>query len=408
VPEWLADVARNYPDRAVRLTAEDAGRQRIARCLPAATFADRKRLVSRLNDLAPEDRLLPRDVRRFLDTPPPRLPAAPRKSPMPEPGNAVLRLHRQHQIPHHGFKWAKAVPGNQAIIIAGFNTKHVHVTRLEFDGASSETSWSLETAGAPPRCIMTPVGVHLSHIFVAVPSGAPLGIQTLRGASNGAAVERSIGTPSWADSVLDAAMGSTAIWLLRAAPHGWVISGHKGDGALVGQFALEAVLNPAAMSAAPADWHPAIVACSSDVLVSYVHLLVIFHAGIGRRVIDCDAAIRGLVASPHWALPHVAVVMSDGVDICWLNGGDPAIFPAIRDLETQPVAGFSGDGTLIVIAGAAGYLIEPDRQGRRKVTRFAWDGTVPVAILPGPSAQTFTAVEHTGRVTVWRFAKTAA
>jgi len=409
VPEWLADVARNYPDRAVRLVAEDAGRQRIAHSLPAAAFAERKRLISRLNDLAPEDRLLPRDVRRFLDAPPPRLPAAPRKSPMPEPGHTVLTLHRVHQIPHRGFKWTKAVAGNQAIVVAGFTTRSVHVTRLEFDGASAETSWSLETAAAPPRFIMTPPGVHLSHIFLAVASAAPLLIQTLRGTSEATIAERSIGTPSWADSVLDAAMGTSAIWLLRAAPHGWVISGHKGDGSLVGQFALEAALNPAAMSAVPPDWHPTIVACNGAVLVSYVHLLVIFRGGVGRQVVDCDAAILGLVSSPHWALPHVAVVMPDGVDICWLNDKEPAIFPAIRDLETQPVAGFSSDSTLIVIAGAAGYLITPDRQGWRKVTRFEWDGTVPAAaILPGPSAQTFTVVEHTGRVTVWRFSKAAA
>lgn len=401
-PDWLCHVARNYPDRAVRLFAEDTGRRRIAHALRAADPAEHRRLIARLNGLVPDDRLLPRDVQRFLDT----TPAKPALFEFPAqlPGGASLTLYRDHQIPLHGFEWTKAVHCQQAVVLAGFTTGHVAMCRLEFEGATQSTHWTLAFPEGRPRPIVAENGSHLPHLFFAVAGTAPLEVQTCLPLAGGHGF-LAAGTPAWAHDVLDAAMGASALWLLRAAPHGWAVSGHGANGQLVGQFDLDATLDPAILAVMPPDWCPTIAECQGNVLIAFTHVLIIFRSGtmLAKDTVEWTSAILAIIPGPDHALPHVAVVLADGVYLCWLNGTEPAVFPAIRDLDVQPVAGFSSDGTLVVIAGAAGYLIEADRRGGRKIARFEWKGATPVALLRGPAARTFSAVERTGRVTLWRF-----
>lgn len=401
---WLAYVARRYPDRSVSLLSEDTGRRCIARELPTATHEEKKRLVSRLNEFGSRDRLLPRDVQRFLDIPPRPVPSAPHSSPGRNPGLASLTLYHEHRSALREVVWKNAVAGDQFIVMAGFSLPGVAAIRLGFDWREDLATWRFSDGDSSSRLILAEQEKDLCDTFLAAFSVAPLDSRVIL-SSPRVKSGFAIGTPSWAANVLAAATGTSALWLLRAAPHGWVVSGHKRDGALVGQFAIDATLNPAALAEMPPDWHPAIAAHQTDIAVSYAHVLVVYRSrpGVHRQVVECDAPILGLVAAPRWVEPHVAVVMADRVDICWLGDDDPVVFPAIRDLDAQPVAGFAIEGTLVVIAGNVGFLVEADKNGRRKIARFRWEGSVPVAVLRGPVAQTFFVVESGGRVTVWRF-----
>jgi hypothetical protein len=402
---WLSYVAKKYPDRNVRLLAEDKGRKRIAQKLAGPEIADPNQLVARLNELVSDDKLIARDVRRFIDMKRVQTVTKPMNVVPQSPGFALIGLHRDHQLPLNDVEWTNAVPGDQLIIVAGIGPNRVAACRLEFDGAMNSTEWHV-MPHTVPRLIMAAPGQHLPHIFLSAYSDVPLALRVLASSPSATGGDFAAGTPTWVDGALGAAMGATAIWLLRTAPHGWTISGHRNDGAIVGQFALDATLDAEAVAKMPANWCPSIVACLADVAVAYVNMLIVFRSRVAaapRQIVECDSTILGLVTAPRWAVPHLAVVMADRVDICWLNLSEPVVFPAVRDLETQPVAGFSTDGTLVVIAGANGWLIDGDSQGRRKVARFSWSGTQPVNVLPGPAARTFTTVERTGRVRVWKF-----
>jgi tetratricopeptide (TPR) repeat protein len=77
----LAELAARYPDRDVRELAADRARVHTAGRLTTADQDERRRLLSAVERLAPEDRLLPRDCQRYLDQR--KVPPTPISGPIP-------------------------------------------------------------------------------------------------------------------------------------------------------------------------------------------------------------------------------------------------------------------------------------------------------------------------------------
>jgi hypothetical protein len=85
--ESLADAATVYPDRDVRHVAADTVRLKAAAGLAAGGAQDAERLLRAIERVAPEDRLLPRDCRRFAQ----RMASGSRAPVRPTRGVARLR-----------------------------------------------------------------------------------------------------------------------------------------------------------------------------------------------------------------------------------------------------------------------------------------------------------------------------
>ena len=138
VIDRVSQVASDYPDAATRAAAVLCTQTLVSRNLKGASGLDKGKLIEALNRTARDDRLLPRDGRKFIELA--RLRSATRHLESRQGRRLVgPRVIRTISLPGREIRWLKAISTRQGIFAAGC---------IDGDLVLSRTSWSeAETSG---------------------------------------------------------------------------------------------------------------------------------------------------------------------------------------------------------------------------------------------------------------------
>jgi len=408
--QLFAWMQKSYPDRSVRLDAEDQGRALIAATLASAAsgLRDAQREILRtLPNLAPDDRLLHRDVQRFVDAHP--------KPPEPvrETGSASVRQSQgvspakirdldQLKLPAGAAIAAGGVTRTaRGICVVSSQGPNVELSVLFFDGKHMRVDWTLDdtTHGANGTLLTASRGGQ-ERVLVAPRGRLPfperqipqMSLQSMR-----------IGGPSWlGDRIHAAAFGhGHVLWVMRVTASGPVISGFQETGQLVANYPAPEFRLPMSQPELPeAMIHLAV----ADQEVVYGAGSALYQCGLpgGRLLAEFDEGITALQCGPRWGSPHVIVSLESHLAICWLGTHRGTIRNIKMDLPGV-VAGYSNDGTLVAISGEDGFLFDCDSRGRVRSAHFKWTAGPVAGIIGGPAARTFAVVCRNRQVGIFGF-----
>jgi tetratricopeptide (TPR) repeat protein len=403
----FARLQMTYPDRQIRAQAEDLGRRLITTRITGRDPKRRAHFVQKLAELAPDDRLLAQDGHRFLDQNSAKAqPAAARKStplPVGNVGPAEVFELGQILLPHRRTTWRVAVGCREGAFVLGTDGDSVRAARVHFDGEVQDASWrpSLISALTEHLILSAPAHSLGERVFAAV-RGFRLLNEIELPAGNGFATTVSVGNPNWvAECPLAAVHASDGtLWVLDGSDE-QVLKGYAADGSLRGHFAIPPAQETANVEDVEPVLPPPLAAIGAELLLakgSQLHRL----SSESQRAIIFDEPIAALATPPRWGTPHVAVALRTEVHVCWL-GRRAGLCHRVSSGLGGPVIGYSADGTLIVLAGEAGYLIDCDSRGQRREARFDWQRAPALAIVPGPTARMFGVVSMDGRIHWLRF-----
>lgn len=404
--EVLGLLQKRYPDREVRALGEDLGRCALANLWDNAPTSRKPDSARLLAHLAPDDSLLARDAMRYCAVQRPAVVAEPPPPPRPpklKPGETELIFLRKLENPYRGISWKTAVEADSTLYLAGQSSDgtSIVVSRANFDGARQKVVWEIADKEARPL-VLTPFfrlwsGTIVSRV------GAPAIPMRKMPRSDQFPTEGFLGTPPWlAEPAIAMASDSTGLWVLRVSGSGLVLSRLNTQGGLQQNIAIPEE-NLAKFNGSPDDvFH--LGKCNDYLCLTWAHGAMIFdtRSPVLPHHFELSEPARALVCPARWANAQFAVITSSSVEVIWPQG-DGRVDRVLGNLD-NPVAGYTSDNTLVIIVGRQGYLVDCRHDGKSRMARFAWDaGTLPIAILAGHAARTFSVVTATGEISLWRY-----
>ena len=382
----LAHVATGYPDQRVRTAGADATRVVAAKLLPSADPPDRKAVAHALGRLAPEDRLLARDVERFLATPAarPKRPAAPALR-----GVVVVRRFR---LPDH-VRWAEVVITGASFQAAGHVETGRVLARGVWDGRSHCRFWRLPS-NCPPDAA---VRLHPRHdrAITFVPPPIPPGTSTVLPRTDALGDPVEIVSPTWLPPET-LAIGNNdrgVTWALAADPFGLPVMKAYGsaDGRLIASHGLQGVQIPPEPPTRLAARHDVVFAAWGSGVLRFIPL-------VEAHVEPTPSPVRRLAVSPPHARLRVAAALEDGGMLIW---HDRRAQPFAQGLADPHVA-FTRGGALVAADRERGRVYRTDTGDLRHALDFGGVGPDVIALTPTDHANQFAAFTSGGQVTVYQ------
>lgn len=395
----LTTQAGRYPDRVVRHLASDLVRIKVSQRFSAApSDTELSWYGELLTRLAPEDKLLARDVSRFrgLSTERPRsvkrqVVTWKRRGPI---------LVRSFELPRF-VSWQNVKSCGSFFFAAGHGldpesgAHHLYLVRGEWEGGIQVVSWPVfmpqgvlleldEETTRPPQVLVVPGP---SRPLVRLEEKAFLATDRFSG------VVRA-GTPGWVPEGLAAACcRGEFVWLLLE-PGSPVAACYGPGGILIRSFELKDHSHFG-------DAYGGSLLVQRDLVwISYTHRLLLLRQDQTVATWDSEPAIISLVASaPN--LPLAAVACLDkGVSIHWPDAPERSGEILCPDLRT-PSAAFTADGTLVLVSAREGRICEINKEGATEVSEFRllWDA---VAVTRVEGRNQFAVFSADGKVQVFR------
>jgi tetratricopeptide (TPR) repeat protein len=407
----LADVATSYPEQNVRPLAADAARVVAGRLLSEAdtglTSADRQTVARAVGRLAPEDRLLSRDVERFLAPPgpPPRAPAVPAAARGTARGSGDPVVVRQFHLPEAAAWHAAAAEGEGFYALAATDAPPaLLLVRGLWDGRTQAARWPAAAAAGLP-----PPGIGWSlHPVPGQPRVTVTDAAVAAGLA-GAAVEfpptdtfprrAQVSRPGWLPPQVLAVGHSEAglTWVLHPGTTEDVLSAFRSDtGALVASHVLTG-LGP------PLDGDRRLLALACGVFATWGSAVLHFSPARRARLEPTPGPVRRLAACESAAGENhawVAAAMDEGAVL--LGPGGTA-HPFADDLSEAHVA-FTRGGVLVAAGGGGvGHVYQVDAGGGRPRRRggFEVPGTL-VALTATNRRNEFATFDAGGKVVVYQ------
>lgn len=418
--ETLAGVFARYPDAGLRHRAADLARVSIADGLDgdAASEAAARALLDVLRRLAPEDRLLARDVNRHLarrrEADRARALADPEpssrreRSPALPGGRVAPRLLRTFHL-SAGVRWRTMRSAGTHFLAGGIRGDGDPVlVRGGWDGHGlQETRWMGSEASPAAELLLLdgPTGTGVQTVFQVL--GAPaLAPRSLPAGDRPWAKPTLVGTPDWwPRGVLTASVADGVVWVLRLvthdeAPTGVVLSGHRtDDGKFIGNTGCPDVFSA---GLAAGEVTPLLLARRGRRWLAVGERLHVLDPGDKPEQIAFESAIVGLVPMPAHARQGGALLLDGGeVLLRWGQPGGPGGHTQrlAEDLP-RPLGAFTVDGRLVVLSGEGNEVrsFEPDSRSVRLRNTFAWNGPNPAAIVAGEGRGEFLVLSDEGIV----------
>jgi hypothetical protein len=412
-PDLIETLARvltiqssQYSDRGIRRFASDLVRVKASQRLETADTAME---ISALGDclikLAPEDKLLARDVARFRALRKERFRANQRVTTARKaPGPILVRTF---ELPK-GISWHTAKSCGGYFFAAGNGVdkqsgrKKLFLVRGDWEGAHQIVRWPAPILSPPPlllefdeetsrpaQVIITPGP---SHPLMRLAEKAFPAADRFPGVVPA-------GTPDWLpDDLVSVCTRSNRVWLLRDAEDG-LSECRSLDGNLVSSQGL---------AEAFADNPAAVLRSSTLVQRDYFWLaaarrLLLFRQGktIGNWQAETDIASL-IPSAPNLPL-CVAVRLENGVSLHWTDALKETTETVCNDLP-NPLAAFTSDGTLVLIGNNEGRICEGTHRGVTGISAFTLLRDKPIALVRAEVPSQFAVFGEDGKVQVFRLA----
>lgn len=368
----LVRVATNYPSPELRVLAADATRVVVGNRLAGSACgpSEIRTLTSAVMRLAPQDRLLARDVNRYCATPArpknPALPSPDRKPKSKEP-TLVRAFHLgggtqvKTVFPAGDVFYAIGVRGDDLLFIRSRWDGTVRTTHRR-DPLASKTRYRIERADAnslhaiplASKDAATPVDfgpdASFPPCYMQLPPDYKTGI------------------------ILDLFRDEHGVlWSFRYdyTDHSVVLYAHDLSGRLLSSREIK-----------------------SDKFLEYASAKLVVRTGIAwilygqtievlepqrQRTIDLHRSARDMIVSNPHVRPRLVVTFEQGAAMIWPEDGH-----TIRLAEglLDPVACFTRDGLLVIIGRGRGMVLRVAREGITQIMPFDHLPELPVAIIP--------------------------
>ena len=395
----LSDNAGTYPERGVAKRAADATLAIVARSLPGAGEVDASRLVDAVSRMAPEDRLLRRDCRRFVqqNRQPPCPPSSPsRRTTRTFPSRRIRQRVR--------FRLAENVRWRAAQCVAdGF----LAVGNRKQDMAIVRSNWRGAWQHPERRPWRIPVGDEGKPILILrVPNTFDALVQVAGGQTSSRPrrvfpctkqFPLSLAVVSHTASSDDMRGCDTIpgqpIWIAKLTAQGTVaLEAWDASGCPISSRELDVAPSPQPhLLPVHVRRQEVYVGVSNELWIS---------SSDGSERFEAGHIIRGLCGSPPNTLPRVAMTLDSGVLLLWRTAR--RVQQSIRCAESveNPLATFTYSGHLVV---AGGGLVEvySTHQHRAELVASMPSSTDPVAVLPADGPRRFAVVDSSGKVSIF-------
>jgi tetratricopeptide (TPR) repeat protein len=398
----LSAQAVKYPDAEIRAVAADRTRIVVARQL--ATHVNRElfmQLVGAVERLVPEDRLLLRDGRRYVNERSKRPTAMAPTTPTATHLHAAPTVFRELRLPP-GVAWKSAVATDDAIFAAGYRGRELVVVRTDWKGTDAEeaigAAWEIQPSfiGQPPLLVPDPSA---ENLIVHVSQHAPLHQRWFKVSdrfpqATSLGAHRAISEMTYACCrsgrdvlhVVDAAEG------MKLVAQAHFLRAQLGGVQRVDLLKLTDVGDSVHV--------PLPAAVAEETLCVGIGRNLCFTAGSNDlRILELPHAVTQLVASPQFSRQRLIVALEQGGLVLWGNDDRATKAPFASDMESPRVA-LSRDGTLIA-ASAEQIEMYSTSDGRLRLRgRYPGTGTPPVAVLTTRLLNRYALLRGDGRLTI--------
>jgi tetratricopeptide (TPR) repeat protein len=389
-----------YPDRAVRHAMADLVRVKASTRLDSAPPAELLVLADALAQLAPGDKLLGRDAVRFRTF---RAEQQQNRKTLPPPirktGGPIMV--RAFKLPP-GITWRSVKSCGGCFFALGYSENKVWLLRGDWEGEFQTLHWDSTYSLPPIWSFEVDTETSRPPEVILLPGPAPVRYDRMAfaAADRFAGVVRA-GTPHWlpADTVVAATHGSI-LWLVRLADTPVL---ETRTLALDGQLLSSSVLRePLTVDQGAINrWEMAV---QRELLWFSAHQsLALYQRGALTATWQAETPIRFLVpSSPNLPL-CLAAVMHKGVSLHWADNLKPDTETLCAEL-LSPLAGFTANGTLILVASNQGRIcdVAPDRV--RSITEFTFPipPLDPIALIRAEGRNQFALFSKDGKVQIFR------
>lgn len=408
----LAEVALSYPDAKVRSTAADITRVVVAEHLRTADLHESEILVFAVARLAPQDRLLTRDVRRFIEG---KKSAARKYLPKSTRPQGSCREIKRFELP--AAEWCAAVITDGVIVTAGWRESQLVTVRANWEGAlhqPAQQPWKFNPGVAGSEILLVAVPDDKTRgsfsAFVHVAGQRPVPHTRFFPSQEQFPEGMLIGSHSgFSSTTLAAAYGAHGVLYTLDSGGGGelVVNAYSHDRSLLSTFNFNMwkirPLDEAIAESDPSMNGPySLLVRDEGIFVAFGKWLVCMspdgsrttHSTVGR-------VIRSLAGSPRHTRGRLVASLETGGMIQWTDHTDSRQIVFADDLA-EPAVGLTRGGWLVA---ATRDRIEVYSTQSGKVTLHAHldgPGAPPFAVLTGPYTDQFAVCTVSGKVQVFQ------
>jgi hypothetical protein len=371
----LAEVAQTYPDDGLRLAAADTVRVFAAARLPNVLKEERRVMLDAVAGLVPEDRLLARDCRRYLEhgsRPAPRPPQTARTT-VPE-----AELVRKIRLPPH-VEWKTMRATDSHYYAAGTVDRNLIVMQGQWNRVdlTYRTFWCLDQTVTQRQILLEPDPQEIQPLYVHFPGGPVLGLQHLR-PGNDEYRETTACSPPWATPETRA---------LSRAPHGvtWTVSRSAGGLALAAYNSRQRPLASRLIEisdelAAILDDLPVFLQFRDQ--RSYIGLwnrLIVAHERGDNEVVELPGLIFGMACSMPFSRRRLAVACESGGIFFWDDDFSERETFAVG--SSNPIVEFTATGMLLAAREQKCQLYSTNDHQLRLKAECHWGDGTPLSVM---------------------------
>jgi tetratricopeptide (TPR) repeat protein len=380
----LAETTNSYPDENVRELSADAARVVAGRLLGEEGVLDPALIARSVSRTAPQDRLLARDVERFINKP--RRKPAVRQMTRAANDPVVLRRFSIGE----DINWKTAVAVKDGFYALGPLWQSICLIDGRWDGRiqrgtlnwqiRGDAKWSLHPLPNNNRNLTT---------WPMYPANLP---NVLFGERGDVFPERTcILSPAWMhpmESILALAHSENGVtWILRQNS----LDVYRSEnGALLASHALP--------EPPPQGHQPLMVARSEQLFASWGQALLTYGPVGGVRVEPMPRMVRQIAVTAPFTRLRIAVAFDEGGTLIWEDGGNKSFGDGLID----PLITFTRGGFLVAAAADIGRVYRTAGNDARKVGEFSGPGAGAIALTPTDRLDEFALFTSEGKVSVYK------
>lgn len=392
----LTRLAESSTVPTIRKTAAEAVRAKVSFALTERTLesADEISVLRALTRLAPEDRLLTRDARRFREER--KVTAAPRVIPLP---NAAARTYRAEKgdtlkLPSGG-TWIRVLAdGDGFFAMARLPKPRIFVTRGTWDGALQSLDWD---DPAPQLGATLALAAHHNAVVMARPFAEPFPIKNVAGTDAFSWRSCAVGTPDWWPSdTVQVASSRFTLWIVRIISSRVVLASYQ-NGSLIYTRDVTDELVAAGATGAGTTLSLDAQGGMGRVALGYSQHLLILENQRELSVRDLGSRVLGLLPAPATTPGWIALLDRGAV----FAPGQSNTVVELDDSMEAPRGAFLKNGSLVLASGNEARILKLGTPKPTPLGRFALPGGPGIALAATNKPEEFATFQANGVVQKW-------